>query len=59
MVGRERPAEKREVGIAVADVEIAEHLIVGSVLLDDEHDVLHVRPDLRHPRIRRSPSGSL
>ena len=48
--------------IAVADIEIAEHLVVGAVLLDDEDDVLHALRGFRpsaHPQQSRSarPAG--
>ena len=52
MIGRQGPAEYREARIAVADIKIAEHLVVGAVFLDDKDDVLHASPDFSHPRIR-------
>ena len=52
MIGRQGPAEYREARIAVADIKIAERLVVGAVFLDDKDDVLHASPDFSHPRIR-------
>ena len=43
--------------VAVADVEVTEHLIVGPVLLDDEKDMLHPGADLSQGRIGRGPSA--
>src|SRR5262249_44432809 len=42
-VRRDRPAEERQRGIAVALRQVAEHLIVGAVLLDDVDDVFDRR----------------
>src|SRR6478672_4103826 len=48
MVGRERLAKDREMRIAIADIQVTEHLVVGAVLLDDENDVLHSLAEFGH-----------
>ena len=62
LVRRDVAAEERQARIAVALLQIAEHLIVGAVLFHDEEDVLDRRrlADLRrnHRVARRRPSVS-
>ena len=43
MIGRDVLAEQHQRGIAVAFLHVAEHLIVGAILLDDVDDVLDRR----------------
>ena len=39
MIGRHGASEQAEIGIAVALLHVAQHLIVGTIFLDDIHDV--------------------
>ena len=57
VVRRQRPAEDGEMRIAVADLQVAQHLVVGAVLLDDEDDVADPRPDRRHVRLGGGAGG--
>ena len=43
--------------IAVADLQVAQHLVVGAVFLDDEDDVADTRPDRRHVRLGGRAGG--
>ena len=43
MVGRHLLAEDAQIGVAVAPLHVAEHLVVGAVLLDDVQHVLDRR----------------
>ena len=54
MVGGKCAAEDRKVRVAVADIEIAEHLVVGAILLDDEDHMLDALADRGHCLIRCS-----
>ncbi len=53
MVGRDRLREQRQLRVAVAGLEVAQHLVVGPVLLDDVDDVLHPPAHRRHHRLGR------
>ena len=54
MIGRDVAAVHHELGIAVALADVAEHLVVGAVLLDDQKDVL----DAEGRQIGDPPAGS-
>ena len=47
-IGRDRLPELGQIGIPIADFQVAQDLVVGAVLLEDEDDMLHTGAHRRH-----------
>ena len=57
MVGRQGLPQNRQMRIAIALLQIAQHLIIGAVFLDDEHHMFDLGADRRHARFRLGAGG--